>query len=75
MGRLKVELTYFKKSGKYYSEGSFFMHESISLWKIWEAVEAMQKVGVRPGLIRGTSEFITLINVPGHQHEHPHLVP
>ena len=69
----KVELTYFKKSGKYYSEGEFVVYNDCSLIDIWNQVEALQELGSLPGLTEGTREFIILVNVPGHPHEHPKL--
>lgn len=69
----KVELTYFKESGKYYSDGEY-VSEQEQLWKIWEEVAEMFRRGERPGLVDGKQEFNTLVNVPDHPHAHPHIV-
>jgi hypothetical protein len=70
---MKVQLTYFKDTGKYYGEGEYETNLD-SLSDIWDEVRIMIKLGRRPGLIAGCHEFHTLINVPGHKHEHPRLI-
>ena len=70
---LKVNLTYFKKSGKYYSSG-FYYSERKALYEIWEDVEKMLSEGKRPGLVDGFSGFHLLIEVPEHELDHPHLL-
>lgn len=69
----KVGLTYFKPSGKYYS-GAFYVSEETMLWKIWEEVGDMLTSGSLPGLVKGATDFIVLIEVPSHPHNHPHLL-
>jgi hypothetical protein len=72
---LEVRLTYFKKNGKYYESGAFTVDAIRSLLDIWQAVQEMRSDGFLPGLCEGAGrEFIILINVPGHEHEHPHLL-
>ena len=71
---MKVELTYFKESGKYYGEGQYETNRK-ELWDIWDEIEEMLKAGRRPGLIDGHSGFHVLIDVPEHCHNHPHLFP
>lgn len=72
---LTCSLTYFKKNGKYYSDGSFVVAETTQLYEIWELVRAMRKAGALPGLVEGAGpEYTVLVNVPGHRHEHPHLI-
>jgi hypothetical protein len=70
---MKVQLTYFKDTGKYYSEGEYET-ELDSLTKIWEEVRAMIQQGKCPGLLEGRHDFHTLVNVAGHRHEHPRLM-
>lgn len=70
---MKVQLTYFKDTGKFYSEGSYETDKA-PLYEIWDEVREMIKQGTRPGLAKGCHEFHTLINVPGHVHEHPRLI-
>jgi hypothetical protein len=70
---MRVELTYFKPSGKYYAGGNFYVDEGTSLLDIWHLVEERIAYKDLPGLVQGCSEFIVLVNVPGHTHEHPKL--
>ena len=70
---LKVNLTYFKESGKYYSGGSY-QSEHKALYEIWEDVEKMLSQGKRPGLVNGSDGFHVSIEVPEHEHDHPHLL-
>jgi len=68
-----VNLTYFKNSGKYYSEGSYESRFE-QLWEIFMEVSNMLDMSKLPGLAPGHSYFIVLIDVPNHPHNHPHLV-
>ena len=75
--RLKVELQYFKRSGKYYTSAEFET-DNRPLYQIFEEVRQMQKCGVLPGLkpsLGQRSEFMVLINVPEHEFAHPQLLP
>jgi hypothetical protein len=72
---LEVQLTYFKKTGKYYENGTFSVLATRSLLDIWQDVQEMRDGGRLPDLVEGAGrEFIILINVPGHEHEHPRLL-
>jgi hypothetical protein len=71
---LTCHLTYFKKRGKFYDEAKFPVDSSMQLFKIWEMVEDMRNRGRLPGLVDGAKEFVILVNVPGHRHEHPRLI-
>jgi len=72
---LAVKLTYFKQSGKFYDKGEFKVHNSVSLLQIWDDVIERRDSGNLPGLVEGAGkEFVILVNVPGHEHEHPRLV-
>jgi hypothetical protein len=64
---MRVELTYFKAGGKYYSEGTFEVPDDASM-------SAKIAMNTLPGLIKGCSEFIVLINVPEHESDHPRLM-
>ena len=69
-------LTYFKKRGKYYADGDFQVSSQLQLFEIWEKVAQMRKAGKLPGLVEGAGEeFSILVDVPGHPHAHPHLIP
>jgi hypothetical protein len=67
-----VKLTYFKDSGKYYSGGTY-PSEQKDLWEIFTEVRRMVETGELPGLCKG-AKFTTLIDVPDHPHNYPHLV-
>ncbi len=68
-----VKLTYFKPSGKYYSDGEYESNKE-DLWEIWNEVEQKRESGHLPGLIEGHSPFIVSVDVPDHPHNHPHLI-
>ena len=68
-----VKLTYFKPSGKYYSEGSYTTNRG-QLFDIWDEVKKMQEELDLPGLVPGHSEFIISVDVPNHPYRHPHLI-
>ncbi len=70
---MKVYLTYFKTSGKFYSQGTYETGDK-PLYKIWEEVRGFQEQGKLPGLIDGSVEFIISVEVPEHPHAHPHLI-
>ena len=69
---MKVQLTYFKDTGKYYSEGEYETEKEF-LFEIWDEVREMFSRGECPGLI-GPSGFHVCVNVAGHKHEHPRLM-
>lgn len=71
---LTAKLTYFKYSGKYYSSGEMNVSADAALYEIWDDIVTMFGEHKRPGLLDGEQEFITLVEVPGHKHEHPHLI-
>jgi len=68
-----VNLTYFRRSGKYYSDGTYTTGLT-DLWRIFEEVEDLRDRGELPGLLPGSRDFLVLIKVPNHPHDHPHLV-
>lgn len=72
---LTVKLTYFKKNGKFYDEAEFRAYADWPLYEIWNLVRKLREEGRLPGLVDGAGrEFMILVNVPGHRHEHPHLI-
>jgi hypothetical protein len=73
---MKVELIYFKKSGKYYADGEYTTKLTVDdgLYKVWDEIEDMFRREKRPGLVDGRQEFTTLVSVPEHPHDHPHLI-
>lgn len=68
-----VKLTYFKQSGKYYSEGEYYSKEE-DMWRIFDEVRRLLQNKVLPGLIEGHSNFIVYVEVPDHRHNYPTLV-
>lgn len=66
----RVKLTYFKASGKYYSQGEYVTQRQ-HLFEVWEEVREMQ---AHPGLIGRWGDGPIAVDVPGHPQEHPHLV-
>ena len=52
-----VRLTYFKQSGKYYSEGQYITKKK-KLFEIWDEIVLLMQVGELPGLMKGHSDFI-----------------
>jgi hypothetical protein len=69
---MKVSLSYFKASGKYYSSGEYETNKE-DLWEIWNEVEDMLLAGKRPGLADGYG-FNTLVLVPDHPDYQPHMI-
>lgn len=67
---MKVHLTYFKCTGKYYTDGEYETNLE-SLHEIWNEVRQLNPA---PGLASDGAEFFVLVNVPGHVHEHPKLL-
>ena len=68
-----VKLSYFKTRGKWYSDGEY-QSKHTELFDIWDEVRGMRDKRHLPGLMEGCSEFIVLIDVPDHPHNHPHLI-
>lgn len=62
MNMQTVKLTYFKKSGKYYSEGEYESEvPEYHDWQIYEEVRKFQTDGKLPGLVDGCVEFDILV--------------
>lgn len=70
---MKVKLTYFKPSGKYYACGEYET-ELLDLHNIFEEVAYKARFHTLPGLVPRHSDYIVLIDVPEHKHNHPALV-
>ena len=69
----KVKLTYFKQSGKYYSEGEYETNKRY-MYEILDEVKDLLRDKQLPGLMVGHSDFITLIEVPDHPNNYFQLV-
>ena len=57
---MKIKLTYFKESGKYYSEGFYESKKSLP-FKVYEEVKAMESL---PGLVK-TWGGVILVSAEG----------
>lgn len=69
----RVELEYYKDSGKYYSSGDY-LTQKLQMYEIFDEVRQMLASGKRPGLVDGHNEFYTIVRVPNHPHDHPALI-
>ena len=70
----KVELCYYKTSGKYYAHGEYVSDKEAIHAIFTEAVELVRS-GKGPGLVEGASkQFYAAVTVPDHPHEHPFLI-
>lgn len=68
-----VNLTYFKKSGKYYTSTTYET-ELKHMFEIFDDVHLMHKEKRLPGLMTGGGDnFIVHITVPTHPNNHPGL--
>jgi hypothetical protein len=72
---MKAKLTYFKDTGKYYGEGEMEIDDpNRPLFEVWAQVRHLMKLQRLPGLVENHSNFIVLVNVPDHPHDHPRLM-
>ena len=76
MAHLKVNLTYFKKTGKFYSSGNFLICADTPLHVIWDIVAHKSVDGNLPGLQFSphAHDFIISVDVPDHKSNFPHLI-
>lgn len=83
----RVNLTYFKDTGKYYSSGALLAErflpqdlgglkkgEVTPMFEIWAVVRFLLERRELPGLIEGHSPFTVLVEVPERPHAHPILL-
>jgi len=59
-----IKLTYFKQSGKYYSEGDLEVTNADRPWEIYDQVRTLLKTRTLPGLIEGHSNFTIHVHIP-----------
>jgi hypothetical protein len=70
----KVKLTYFKESGKYYTD-EIYETDKEMMYDVYDEVRQMQREGKLPGLIEGCGqEFIILVTSEGVKHDVPQLI-
>lgn len=71
---MKVILTYFRASGKFYCHAEYETQMK-SLLDIWEEVRNMRDTGTLPALVDGHSkDYHITVDVPDHPHRHPCLL-
>lgn len=68
----EIFLTYFKESGKYYTEASFFTKEQW-MYQVFEEVKEMKKNNRLPGLSGEWSGFI-YVESKSHPNSYPGLI-
>jgi hypothetical protein len=68
-----VDLTYFKESGKYYSESSYVTSQKTMYYVIQE-VKFKMKERKLPGLVDGAYGYTVCLNVPDHPENVPQLL-
>lgn len=84
---MKVKLTYFKESGKYYSGGALEVPDDLPhdigglkagevtpMFEIWDVVRHLLITRSLPGLVPKHSPYQVLVEVPEHPHNCPHMV-
>jgi hypothetical protein len=59
-----IILTYFKASGKYYSQGQLEVSNADRPWEIYEHVRQLLQTRNLPGLIPGHSNFTVHVHIP-----------
>lgn len=70
----KVKLTYFKESGKYYTD-EIYETDKEMMYDVYDEVRQMQREGTLPGLVEGCGkEFTILITSEGVKHDVPQLI-
>lgn len=69
----KITLQYFKKSGKYYSEGHYFTEKSY-MGDVFDEIYQKLKDENLPGLRRGAVEFIIYVDADEHPNGFPALL-
>lgn len=76
---MKVLLTYYKPTGKYYSSAEYEYNNPIvgvldPLQNVLDEVKVMLETGNLPGLRVGSTKFLVGVDVPEHPSNHPMLV-
>jgi hypothetical protein len=70
---VKIELTYFKESGKYYTQGEFDVPDETHYYDVIDMVKKMIVDEELPGLASGCWEFDVLMEPKGEKCSVPHL--
>lgn len=67
----EIKVTWFKQSGKYYSDGSYFT-ERESMFDVFQDFEKMLEDGIRPGLVNSKkNEFFAVLDCSAHPYGFP----
>lgn len=69
-----AKLSYFKRSGKWYADGSLEVDGSRPLFELWADIKKLLDSGKWPGLIDGPHDFFVHVDIPDHRHAHPHMI-
>ncbi len=69
----EIKLTYFKRSGKYYTEGSYYSEKEY-MYQIFEEVAELKENLQLPGLSSGDWEGIIHIYSDTHPNAYPGLI-
>jgi len=70
----KIKVTYFKPSGKYYSEGEYETKQE-QMHLVFDEFKAMLERGERPGLCDGHSDFTAILDCSKHPLGYPAMFP
>lgn len=71
---MRVELTYYKQSGKFYAKGVYATDQD-NMIDIWEELDKMFKRGIRPGLTNSKfNSFHVLVAVPEYDGDPTKLI-
>lgn len=70
---ITVRLNYFTPTGKWYTDAQFLTTNK-PLYEIWEEVDDKLRRRRLPGLVPNHSRYMVVIDVPEHEHNHPHLL-
>ncbi len=70
---MRVRITYYKHSGKWYSEG-FYETKKEFIYEIYDEVRLMLLSGKRPGLVDGFDHFHVVVDCPDSETNVPQLM-
>jgi hypothetical protein len=68
-----IKLTYFKRNGKYYTEGAYWTAQE-SMLEVFADIRALMREGRLPGLVDGCKEFIVHVDASCHPIGYPALL-
>jgi len=72
---MKVKITYYKYTGKFYTEEEIDMEDGLEINEVWNRVKKMMEDGKWPGLTEGNNHyFFTTIDAPDAENSHPRMI-